>query len=196
MERVETERLSLRRWRTADVIDAFAEMNRDPDVTRFLKAGRPMGSAESEEQSNRIAAHWDRHGFGLWAVFTRGAKRMIGFAGLQHPAWMPDDAHRVEVGWRLERTAWGKGYATEAGTAALAAGFGTLGLGEVISLIQVGNERSIAVAERLGLAEQRPATHPEQGFPLVIYAMDRDRWLRQNALADRDAAVELGGSRR
>ena len=113
---------------------------------------------------------------GLWAVFPKEDEGFAGFVALMHPGWLPSDAHRVEVGWRLARSGWGRGYATEAGRAALAVGFGQLGLPEVVSLIHPDNRRSIAVAERLGLTLERTATHPTDGQPISVYRLGREEW--------------------
>ena len=123
-------------------------MNGDPEVMRFLSAADP------DEQSVRFAAHWDEHGFGLWALRLRDSDEVLGFAGLSVPAHVPEVLPAVEVGWRLRRGAWGCGYATEAGRAALERAWSDLGLDEVISIIHPDNERSLAVARRLGLAER------------------------------------------
>jgi RimJ/RimL family protein N-acetyltransferase len=66
----------------------------------------------------------------------------------------------VEVGWRLARDAWGHGYATEAARAALAFGFRELGLAEIVSYTTLGNARSIAVMERLGMRRDIEFEHP------------------------------------
>jgi RimJ/RimL family protein N-acetyltransferase len=131
--------------------EELAAINADPEVTRFLK---PLDHAGSLAQAARFAAHWDEHGFGLWAVRTHDDDALLGFAGLSIPYHFPAVLPAVEVGWRLRPDVWGRGYATEAGRAALGHGFAGLGLDEVISLVRAGNERSLAVAARLGLRER------------------------------------------
>src|SRR5438132_13206690 len=106
---------------------------------------------ESDAGVDRIEQHFDEHGFGLWAVEVVDGASFIGFVGL---SVVPFDAHftpAVEVGWRLAREHWGRGYATEGGRAALAFAFGDVGLAEVVSFTAVGNRRSVAVMERLGM---------------------------------------------
>ncbi|HEY3018680.1 MAG TPA: GNAT family N-acetyltransferase [Solirubrobacteraceae bacterium] len=144
---LETERLHLSAW-TRDDGEALAQLNADPEVMRFL---RPADRAESLAQSERFAAHWDEHGFGLWALRRRADGDLIGFAGLSIPFHFPAVLPAVEAGWRLRRDAWGHGYATEAGRVSLRHGFTDLGLGEIVSLVHEGNVRSRAVAGRLGL---------------------------------------------
>jgi RimJ/RimL family protein N-acetyltransferase len=142
-----TERLLLTAW-SRDDGDALAEINADPEVMRFL---RPADRAESLAQSERFAAHWEEHGYGLWALRRRADGDLVGFAGLSIPFHFPPVLPAVEAGWRLRRDAWGQGYATEAARVALAHGFADLGLDEIVSLVHEGNARSRAVAGRLGL---------------------------------------------
>src|SRR5262245_49749965 len=129
---VETERLHLRRWDRRSHTDGLAEVNADPQVMEFINAGMPLTRVESRITSDRVAEHWRTYGFGLWAVEEKATDRMVGFAGICHPLWLPGWERTVEVGWRLHRDVWGRGYATEAGRAALQQGFGDLGLAELV----------------------------------------------------------------
>jgi ribosomal-protein-alanine N-acetyltransferase len=140
--------LRLRRWREAD-LEPFAEMNVDPEVMEFFP--NPLTRAESDELVERIEAGFEAHGFGLWAVEVRETGEFVGFAGLNRVGFEARFAPAVEVGWRLARKAWGKGYATEAGRAALAFGFEQAGLTEIVSFTTAANPRSRAVMERLGM---------------------------------------------
>jgi len=81
MDEVRTERLLLRRFRAGDA-EAFAAVNADPLVMRYLGSGEPIDRAASDALLARIVAHWDEHGFGLWAAELREDGRMIGFVGL------------------------------------------------------------------------------------------------------------------
>jgi len=115
---------------------------------------RPADRDESLRQSERFAAHWEEHGYGLWALRRHDSDVVLGFAGLSIPYHFPSVLPAVEVGWRLRRDQWGRGFATEAARPALIHGFGDLGLDEIISLIHAENARSLAVASRLGLRER------------------------------------------
>src|SRR5207244_1333977 len=98
-----------------------------------------------------IDRHFAEHGFGLWAVEIPAVAAFAGFVGLSVPRF---DAHfmpSVEVGWRLAFSYWGFGYATEGARAALAFGFQSLGLSEIVSFTTAGNRRSRRVMERLGM---------------------------------------------
>jgi RimJ/RimL family protein N-acetyltransferase len=171
-----TPRLRLREWRDTD-FPAFAALNADPEV--MLHFPEMLDRAASDALAERIVAHFDRHGFGPWAVEVPGVADFAGFVGLMVPAF---DAHFtpcVEIGWRLARTAWGHGYATEAARAALDYAFGTLKLDEVVSMTVPANLRSRAVMERLGMT-RLPADdfdHPRlpQGHALQRHVLYRKR---------------------
>jgi ribosomal-protein-alanine N-acetyltransferase len=173
-----TDRLLLRRWREDDS-GPFAALNADPVAMEYFPA--PLTPAESDALADRIESHFEDRGYGLWAVEIPGAAGFIGFVGLADvPADLPP-APGVEVGWRLAREHWGRGYATEAARAALHFAFGTLGLAEVVSFTAATNERSRRVMERLGMRHD-PAgdfDHPRvaPGQPLrrhVLYRLSRD----------------------
>jgi RimJ/RimL family protein N-acetyltransferase len=173
-----TDRLLLRQWRDAD-LDPWAAMNADPEVMEHFPS--VMTRQESTAFMTRIRAAIDDRGWGLWAVEVVGGAPFIGFIGLQpvvDPV-MPFDG--VEVGWRLARSAWGHGYASEGARAALAYAFEELSLPEVISFTSTTNERSQAVMRRIGLTRD-PADdfdHPKvpEGSRLrrhVLYRLRRD----------------------
>src|SRR5262249_57962999 len=92
-----------------------------------------------------------RRGWGLWALEAPGVTPFLGFVGLDEPGPHVPVAPCVEIGWRLAAEHWGRGYASEAARAALRAGFERIGLHEVVSFTAVGNLRSRAVMERIGM---------------------------------------------
>ncbi len=139
-----TVRLVLRGWRESDLAP-WAAMNADPEVRRYL--GPPLTYGQSCAWVLDFQDHLDRYGFGFWALQVRASGEFIGFTGLS----TMDDGAGVELGWRLARSAWSHGYATEAGRAALEYGLHTLGLPEVVAVTMAENRRSRAVMERLGM---------------------------------------------
>jgi RimJ/RimL family protein N-acetyltransferase len=177
---LQTERLILRPL-LADDIGAFAAMNADPEVMRYFPARLDRG--ETEALMARMERHLERHGFGWWALEAKDEAPFIGFAGLSCPAFHAHFTPCVEVGWRLARAFWGKGYATEAGLASLDFAFEQLRLDEIVSMAVAGNHRSRAVMERLGMT-RRPADdfgHPK--IPLghelrqhVLYRLSKESW--------------------
>jgi ribosomal-protein-alanine N-acetyltransferase len=175
-----TRRLLLRGWVPEDRAP-FAALNADPEVAALL--GGVRDRAESDALAERVEAHWARNGFGLWAVERLDERRFIGFTGLSRPSFEAPFMPAVEVGWRLARAAWGKGFATEAAEASLDYGFETLRLDEIVSFTAPANVRSRAVMERLGM-HRDPADdfdHPRlpEGHPLrphVLYRLRAAEW--------------------
>jgi RimJ/RimL family protein N-acetyltransferase len=163
-ETMTTDRLLMRRWREADR-EPFAALNADPEVMRHFPA--PLDRAGSDALVDWIETRFQEQGFGLWALEVRATGQFIGFAGL-HP--MPDGipgAGGMEIGWRLQRSAWHRGYASEAARAAAGVAFGPIGLAELWSQTAVSNEPSQAVMRRLGMRHYAffdcphvPACHP------------------------------------
>jgi RimJ/RimL family protein N-acetyltransferase len=172
-----TERLLLREWRDDD-LEPFAALNADPEAMRHFP--KLLTREESDERVRQIREHFERHGFGLWAVEIRNGTPFIGFVGLSTPRFEPPFTPFVEVGWRLARQSWGHGFATEGARAALAFGFERLGLPEIVSSTVPDNVRSRRVMERLGMTRD-PADdfdHPllAEGHPLrkhVLYRLRR-----------------------
>jgi RimJ/RimL family protein N-acetyltransferase len=174
-----TERLQLRRWRPEDR-GPFAELNADPEVMEYLSA--PLTRAESDGFADEIEARFTRDGYGLWAVEPLtgpDAGTFAGFVGLNPVRPNLPPAPAVEVGWRLARHTWGRGYATEGGEASIRFGFERVRLEEIVSFTSVGNIRSRAVMERLGMTHD-PADdfiHPDlaAGDPLREHVLFRIR---------------------
>jgi RimJ/RimL family protein N-acetyltransferase len=150
-------------------------MNADPEVMRYVGGGAPMTRTESDELVDVIAMHWEQHGFGLWcAALREDPEACIGFVGLAIPSFLPAVLPAVEVGWRLARPTWGQGLATEGARAAIAHAFGRLQLRSVISIIDPDNQRSIRVAEKLGMRHEASHVHPRTRRKLHAYAISSE----------------------
>ena len=180
MTSIRTGRLLLRRWRGADRVP-FAALNADPAVMEHMQG--LMTRERSDAFADRIEAHWASHGWGLWAVEVIGGTAFVGYVGL----WPADYVvpGMVEVGWRLAREHWGRGYATEAGREAIRFGFTDVGLDEVVSFTVPQNERSWRVMERIGLRRDPAADfdHPKvdaTAYPELVrhvfYRLRREEW--------------------
>jgi RimJ/RimL family protein N-acetyltransferase len=176
-DELQTERLRLRRWRFEDRAP-FARMNADPRVMEHFSA--PLTQAESDAVADRIAAHFERHGFAQWAVEIPGITPFAGFIGLSIPRFEAHFTPCVEIGWRLAAEYWNCGYATEGARAALEFGFASLDLQEIVSMTAVGNLRSRRVMEKIGMARSPSDDfdHPlvAEGHPLrrhVLYRLRR-----------------------
>ncbi len=166
----------MRRWEARD-LEPFAAINADPEVMEHFPA--LLSRAESAALIESIEAGFEEEGFGLWALQPHGEEEIIGFTGLKSvPPEMPFSP-AIEVGWRLARSHWGKGLATEAARAAVEFGFGELGLDEIVAFTTRGNRRSRAVMERLGM-QRDPAgdfRHPliDPDSPLSEHVLYRLR---------------------
>jgi len=127
----------------------FAALNADPRVMEHFPA--LLSREESDAMAARIGAHFERHGFGLWAVEIPNVTSFAGFTGLSVPRFEAHFTPCVEIGWRLAPEHWGLGYAQESARAVLDFAFATLGLDEIVSFTATGNLRSRRVIERIGM---------------------------------------------
>src|SRR3954453_17147090 len=144
---VRTERLLLREWQPADREPFFA-MNSDPVVMEHFPA--TLSREESDAFADSSAAGIAERGWGRWAVEPLDgpdAGRFAGFVGLNVPRFEAHFMPAVEGAWRLGMWAWGRGYASEGGRAALRFGFEEAGPAEIVSFTAVSNVRSRAVME-------------------------------------------------
>jgi ribosomal-protein-alanine N-acetyltransferase len=134
---------------------------------------------QSDAFVDRIGAQLEERGWGLWAVEELSTGRFLGFTGLNVPSFEAHFTPAVEIGWRLRRDAWGRGFATEAARGVLAVAFDDLELPELVSFTAVGNERSRAVMRRIGMTHD-PAEdfdHPAlaEDSPLRRHVLHRLR---------------------
>lgn len=152
-----TARLRLRMWEAQDA-SPFAMQNADEETMRYL--GGPMTRAQSDAYIQRTIGHWAEDGYGKWAVELIETGAFIGALGLQRVRFAADFTPAVEIAWRFTRAFWGRGYATEAAKAAVAFGFDTLHLPEIVALTVPENAGSRAVMERLGMTLAGEFDHP------------------------------------
>ncbi|NCB37968.1 MAG: N-acetyltransferase [Erysipelotrichia bacterium] len=145
---METERLVLRNWLKRD-LKPFASMNSDPVVMEFFP--KMLSEDESNAMAANIQNHLDREGWGLWAVERKDCGKFIGFTGLSVPKVILPFSPCVEIGWRLAKEHWGKGFASEAARAVLKFAFSEIQLEEVVSFTAKINLRSQAVMKRIGM---------------------------------------------
>ena len=146
---LQTDRLILRRWRASDRAP-FAHLNHDSRVMEFFPS--PLSPEESAHFIDRIEAHFDHHGFGLWAAELRSTREFIGYIGLAVPRFESAFTPCVEIGWRIAFAYWGRGLATEGARAAVRFAFEDLALQELVSFTVPANLRSRRVMEKLGMA--------------------------------------------
>ena len=181
---VTTPRLRLRQWRESDR-EPYAALNADPAVMRFFPG------KQSREASDRSIDVWraelDERGWSNWAVESLESGAFVGFIGLSVPKRALPFMPCVEVGYRLAKEHWGKGYATEGAKAALNVAFTRLALNEVVSFTALLNLPSRAVMERIGLTNaNEDFDHPAlpEGCELrrhCLYRIRREAWRHDDA---------------
>lgn len=168
---VETDRLRLVPF-APDHLDGLYAMNSDPEVMRYL--GAPQTRDQVAEWITGQQVKWAAHGFGWWAVFAREADALVGAACLQHLAHIKTNP--LEIGWRLMTSAQGKGYATEAGRAAMDYGFDVVGETYLMAVTDPENKASARVMERLGMTYIGIQTHYD--VDCVTYEIHRKDRIR------------------
>ncbi|MFD6680011.1 GNAT family N-acetyltransferase [Micromonospora parva] len=168
---LETPRLLLRPF-LRDDLDGFAAINAQPEVMRYIHDGNTLDRAATEKRLAVYQRHWDEHGFGLYAVQIKETGELAGFTGLAVPTFLPEIMPAVEIGWRLGRTHWGRGLATEAAQAVVARTRAELDLRRLVSIHVVGNEASARVMVKLGMSLDRETVQPDTGRRVRVYAMD------------------------
>jgi RimJ/RimL family protein N-acetyltransferase len=181
-----TQRLALRRLVAGD-LDELATLFRDPEVWWF-EYERGLTVAETDAFLHRQMRLWTECGFGGCAVRDLRHGNVIGVVGLGVPTLQHQLLPAVTVGWRFSSTAWGHGYATEAATALLHQAFGPMRLDRVGCVTNAENDRSLAVARRLGMNVVAEVTGPrDDGHGTVtaaILTVGRDYWPPLHDLPD------------
>jgi RimJ/RimL family protein N-acetyltransferase len=178
---LETDRLVLRRF-TEDDVDNLVELDGDPEVMRFINGGRPTPREEVENEIlPRFLASYERYeGYGVWAAVEKSTGEFVGWFALHPTGDRPPD--EVELGYRLRRSAWGKGYATEGSRALVEKAFAELGARVVWAETMTVNTASRRVMEKAGLRYVR-TFHLEWPYEIegtaegdVEYALTRSEW--------------------
>ena len=178
---LETERLVLRQF-THDDVDDLVELDGDPEVMRFINGGRPTPREEIEDDVlPAVLRYYERDASnGFWAAVERSTGRFVGWFHLRPAEGSPPG--EVELGYRLRRSAWGKGYATEGSRALIDKAFAELGVQRIVASTMVVNVASRRVMEKAGLRFVRVFHQPwpdyiegeEEGD--VEYALLRSEW--------------------
>lgn len=180
-----TPRLLLRQWQPQDLAP-FAALNADAEVMRHFPA--LLTREQSDAMAGTIRELIAARGWGFWAAEHRASGEFMGFIGLHIPTAPLPFQPCVEIGWRLARPFWGQGLASEGARAALAYGFGVLGLESIVSFTALQNLRSQAVMQRLGmLRDVHDFDHPAlpEGHALrrhCLYRLTHAQWLQRQAM--------------
>lgn len=180
---LQTGRLTLRRF-TADDVDNLFDLNRDPEVMRYLTGGKPTPREKIRDEiiPLHLSAYARSDDFGTWAALERDGGDFLGWF---HYRGAPGGAPGgdVELGYRLHRGAWGRGYATEGSRALIRRGFTELGVQRVFAVTMAVNAASRRVMEKSGLVYARTFPYDGPDDPIegsehgeVEYALTRAGW--------------------
>ena len=169
---VETARLLLRVPQLADA-EALMAILWDPEVVeqRQVTLREPPGGLDlALKNINAMLGQWERRGYGQWSVIEKATGQVIGCVGYYHPQrpWPG-----VDLGWAVERSRWGRGFATEAATVALGWIWQSTQIDRVVSLIAPGDLRSIRIATKIGERFERADVDPVHGEPVHVYTAAR-----------------------
>lgn len=153
----ESERLIFRDWTDND-LDIFIAINKDKDVMKYFP--NTLSNLESISFYEKIKKEFQELGYGLYAVETKHNKEFIGFIGFHKASFISNFTPCIEIGWRLIKEVWGKGYASEGAYACLQYGFDILGFGEIYSFTAVANTKSEKVMKKIGMTQASYFDHP------------------------------------
>lgn len=183
---LQTKRLLLRPWKESDLAP-FAKLNADPKVMEFFP--NTLSRKESDALVKKFQEENEEQGYGYWAIEVPNLAEFIGFVGLKYWNLETNFAPCVDIGWRLDSSHWGRGYATEGARRVLQYGFEEIKLTEIVSMATTGNERSQNVMRRLGMTTDPNENfeHPRvpRGDPLswrVLYRLSAEEWKMQSKL--------------
>lgn len=155
---LETDRLILRPWQDSDLI-CFSKMSQDAEVMRYFP--NLLTISESHDLAHQIQFLIEKNGWGFWALELKENGEFIGFTGLHHQFTKFDFSPCTEIGWRLKRSAWGKGLAYEAAIACIEFAFSSLQLKVIVAFTAQKNIPSQKLMQRLGMSKIRNFYHPD-----------------------------------
>ncbi len=171
---IDTDRLVMRPFEGGD-LDVLTGLH-DQESFWWYPLRRGMSPEETARFLDRVLSAYERGDPSLHALIERSNGSLIGWAGLSVPTFLPEVLPAVEVGWRLAESARGRGYATEAGAAAIRWGFGSLGLTQILSIFEPDNVASGSVMDRLGFGPGFATLHPTMGVPLLVRTLTVEEW--------------------
>ena len=163
---ITTSRLNLRPFTLEDT-DPFHEILLGKDVLRYFPSSEPPPRERVEKWIRQVLAHWQAHGYGLWAVESRASGELLGRTGLQ---WLPETGE-IEVDFLFDRRFWGQGFATEAGRVSLRFGLKKLAVDFVVGIVHPENLPSQRVLEKIGMTRHERACY--FGMDCYRYVADR-----------------------
>ena len=155
---IKSDRLGFRDWNAEDLFE-FAEINADFEVMEHFP--KPSTQLETAAFIERLQNHYEKDGYSYFATEIIETGELIGFIGLAYQDYQTDFTPATDIGWRLKKTAWGKGYATEGAIRCLDFAFEDLKLEKVISTCTIGNIKSENVMKKIGMTKKGEFNHPK-----------------------------------
>lgn len=153
-----SERLGFRNWSMKD-LDEFAKLNSDKEVMEHFP--KTLSKEEVSDLIHALKNHFSKNGFTYYATEILETKEFIGMIGLAFQAYTTPFTPAIDIGWRLKKGAWGKGYATEGAKRCLEYGFNTLNIKKIISVCTINNTKSENVMKKIGMTKIGQFNHPE-----------------------------------
>ncbi|MDH7445946.1 GNAT family N-acetyltransferase [Aquimarina sp. 2201CG14-23] len=153
-----SERLGFRNW-TLDDLDTMAAMNNDDDVMEFF----PFKPTRKNTKDFIVGMQqqFAKNGFCYFAVDILESKEFIGFIGLSEQSYLEDTPVFVDIGWRLKKSTWNQGFATEGAKACLDFGFNQIGLDQIYSVAPEINIKSELIMKKIGMERLKVFKHPK-----------------------------------
>lgn len=159
---LETDRLTLRRFTPEDA-GVLYELDRDPEVMRYISKGQPTSQEVIQERLlNWLGYYESSRDLGFWAVHLQSTEEFVGWFHLKPSSFFPDE---IELGYRLQRQVWGQGYATEGGKALIGRSFTQTAIDRIIATTLEYNHASRRVMEKCGLQFERSFVYSEMILP-------------------------------
>lgn len=176
-----SQRLGFRPWTTED-LPTMSAVNADADVMRFFP--KTQGLEETRGFIERMHSEYSEKGYCYFATEILQTQRLIGFVGLFEQTFEAEFTPCVDIGWRLSKEEWGKGYATEGAKACLKYGFNELNLDNIVAVCPTINKPSENVMIKIGMKKQLVFNHPNlKDFPRIeecyMYSITKDGWITQ-----------------
>ena len=174
-----SERLGFRTWKEED-IQVYAEMNQDPEVMKYFPQEFWLDHAKSAKSIEGFMNHYHQHGFTYFAVDVIDENRFIGFIGMKTISYDVFFAPAIDIGWRLRKDFWGRGYATEGAKRCVEFFFENFKYDRLVSLTPTKNKASWNIMEKIGMQKITTFMHPmvEKDDPLsehVLYELTIER---------------------
>ena len=176
MTKLETPRLTIRGFETSD-LRALYEICSDAEVMQFVGDNKPLTLEQCEQWIAISNANYERQNFGAMAVIENSGQDLIGYCGIV----LGEDTNAPEIIYGFAKSAWGKGFASEAANAMLKHGFQTVKLERIVATADPENTASLKILEqKLGFTY----THTQDdvhGFKTAFFKLQRSSWLELQA---------------